>query len=115
MFLIGFSSAFIQEITTKTSIEHGAREILFTAKIKNIRLTSGDNIILANVVKSPISSMNGGDVKLKYDGDIQGFQVGSNVKIKANLIPVRFRVFPFDKSYENYAKLFGIIATEETV
>jgi competence protein ComEC len=54
--------------------------------------------------------LKNGLLKLKYGGNPMEFSVGSTVKIKTSIRTVSYGVFPGDKSYENYARFFGIIA-----
>ena len=64
-------------------------------------------------MKSPITDILDGKVRIKLnDGKVEKpLNNGDVVKISTSLIPMRYGNFPNDKSYENYAKFFDIIAT----
>lgn len=110
-FLCGFASAAWKIYTTPDEpTKYGAREAIFDAKVRDIRLTSGDTILTLSAINPPILSLKNGLLKLKYGGNPMEFSVGSTVKIKTSIRTVSYGVFPGDKSYENYARFFGIIA-----
>ena len=110
-FLCGFLSAAWKIYTTPDEpTKYGAREAIFDAKVRDIRLTSGDTILTLSAINPPILSLKNGLLKLKYGGNPMEFSVGSTVKIKTSIRTVSYGVFPGDKSYENYARFFGIIA-----
>ena len=110
-FLCGFLSAAWKIYTTPDEpTKYGAREAIFDAKVRDIRLTSGDTILTLSAINPPILSLKNGLLKLKYGGNPMEFSVGSTVKIKTSVRTVSYGVFPGDKSYENYARFFGIIA-----
>ncbi|MBQ7537102.1 MAG: ComEC/Rec2 family competence protein [Rickettsiales bacterium] len=110
-FLCGFLSAAWKIYTTPDEpTKYGAREAIFDAKVRDIRLTSGDTILTLSAINPPILSLKNGLLKLKYSGNPMEFSVGSTVKIKTSIRTVSYGVFPGDKSYENYARFFGIIA-----
>ena len=110
-FLCGFASAAWKIYTTPDEpTKYGAREAIFDAKVRDIRLTSGDTILTLSAINPPILSLKNGLLKLKYSGNPMEFSVGSTVKIKTSIRTVSYGIFPGDKSYENYARFFGIIA-----
>lgn|GEM_PF-5615076 len=114
MFCFGFFVAFIKcNNTQRSTFKSPAYDITFEGKIENIRLTSKETILTIQPTKSPITDILDGKVRIKLnDGKVEKpLNNGDVVKISTSLIPIRYGNFPNDKSYENYAKFFDIIAT----
>ena len=115
MFFIGFEVAFIKYLKTdKTNFRTAEYNITFEGKINGIKLTSQENILIINITKSPNTSLTNQNVRIKISDEMMQktkLNINNFVKIKSSLMPIKYSNFPNDKSYENYAKFFDIIAT----
>ena len=114
-FTIGFVAAFSRCIKTDENIFTSPEfNITIDGKIESIKLTSSDNIILLNVINSPNTELLDKRIRIKYDTSIlqkQSINNGDIIRVKTSLNPIRYSIFPQDKSYENYAKFFNITAS----
>ena len=115
MFLFGFLVSFLKCINTEKSENFkNIFDITFEAKVDNIKLTSQNTILIVKPIKSPNTSIINKKVRIKYNDDVlkekSNINVGDIVKINTSLIQLKYSQFPNDKSYENYAKFFDIIA-----
>jgi len=115
MFLIGFCVANLKyKKINQNSFISPQYNITFTGKIESIKLTSQETILILNVLKSPNNDLLNNKVRIKIDDELikeQNINNNDIVKIKTSLMPMKYGKFPNDKSYENYAKFFEIIAT----
>ncbi len=110
-FVIGLTSSTIKVlITNKIEYNFGTREAVFDGKIENIHLSSNFSYITLTALNPPNTMLKNQKIKLKYNGNVKDLAVGDIVNIKTSLSTIKYNYFPNDKSYENYAKYFGIVA-----
>ena len=110
-FIIGVITANIKVATTPDITENfGTKNASFNAKIDEIRLTSSSSYLTLTAINPPYTSLTDKKIKLKYNGDVKLLYIGDTVRIKTSLATVKYGIFPNDKSYENYARFFGIVA-----
>ena len=88
----------------------GTNDVVFNGIISEIRLTSNCSYLTITAINPPNTELKGRKVKLKYNGDATKISVGDIVRIKTSLSTIKYNTFPNDKSYENYAKYFDIVA-----
>ena len=114
-FLLGFTISFLKSYNTpKGSFTTPEYNITFEGKVESIKLTSHENILILTATKAPNTQLYNGKIRIKYDPLLlqnQSLNNGDIVKIKTSLIPIKYSSFPQDKSYENYAKFFDVIAS----
>ena len=88
----------------------GAREAVIEGKIDEVRLTNDVSYLTLTISKAPNTELIARKIKLKYNKNAMFLSVGDVVKVKTSISVVKYNVFPNDKSYENYAKYFNIVA-----
>ena len=88
----------------------GAREAVIEGKIDEVRLTNDVSYLTLTMLKAPNTELINRKIKLKYNNTEPSLSVGDVVKVKTSISVVKYNVFPNDKSYENYAKYFNIVA-----
>ena len=115
MFLIGYSVAFHKCINiVQNDFKSAEYDITIEGQIQSIKLTSHETILILQTTKSPNTALYNGKIRIKIDDNLipqNSLQNGDIVKVKTSLIPIKYGFFPNDKSYENYAKFFEIIAS----
>ena len=117
MFLIGLCVAYHQCIKAeKNDFKQGIYDITIDGVIKKIKLTAQDTILTIKVVKAPITSILNRTINIKYNNVetnlLQNKTLNNDdlIRVKTSLSARKYRHFPQDKSYENYAKFFESIA-----
>ena len=96
--------------TKQISGNFGAREAVIEGKIDEVRLTNDVSYLTLTMLKAPNTELINRKIKLKYNKNAMFLSVGDFVKVKTSISVVKYDVFPNDKSYENYAKYFNIVA-----
>lgn len=111
-FLLGIAVSFFKILTTADidKTDFGTSNANFNAKIENIRLANDVSYLTITAINPPNTLLRGKKMKLKYYKDPTLISVGDLVNITTSLGSIKYNVFPNDKSYENYAKYFGIVA-----
>ena len=96
--------------TTKITDNFATKEAIFTARVEEIRLSSNWAYITVTTINPPNTLLKNKKIKLKYDGDIKLLSIGDIIKINTSIGLIQYGIFPNDKSYENYARYFDIVA-----
>ena len=111
-FLLGIAVSFFKILTTADidKTDFGTGKANFNAKIENIRLTNDVSYLTITAINPPNTILRGKKMKLKYYDNPMQISVGDIVNITTSIGTIKYNIFPNDKSYENYAKYFGIVA-----